>query len=90
MLEINFADVPKADDINVGQLAERLDGFSGADVKAFTEAASDFPYQRQIETGVEQVITQNDIEKALRKVKPSVDARMMARYENYRQSRSGG
>jgi transitional endoplasmic reticulum ATPase len=86
MLEMNFADVPKADDIGLGELAKRIEGYSGADIKGFTEAVTDSPYQRQIETGQEQIVTADDIEKALQKIRPSVDARMLARYENYRQS----
>lgn len=90
MLDINFADVPKADDIDIDHLAERIEGYSGADIKGFTESVTDFPYQRQIEAGTEQTVTADDIEKALQRVKPSVDAKMLTRYENYRQSRSGG
>jgi len=86
ILEMNFADVPKAEDIDIDQLAERLEGYSGADIKGFVEVTTDFPYQRQIKSGDEQTVTTDDIEKALQKVKPSVDAKMLAKYENYRES----
>jgi transitional endoplasmic reticulum ATPase len=86
MLEINFKDVPKAQDIDLVQLAKRLEGYSGADIKGFTEAVTDYPYQRQIEIGSEQIVTSDDIGNALQKVRPSVDTRMLARYEKHRQS----
>jgi len=86
MLEINFKDVPKYEDIDLSELASRLAGYSGADIKGFAEAATDYPYQRQIETGEEQIVTTDDVEKALQRVRPSVDAKMLARYEKYRQS----
>jgi transitional endoplasmic reticulum ATPase len=89
MIEDNFKDVPKAEDINVDILAEHLEGFSGADIKGFTEAVTDLPYQRQIDTGDEQIVTAEDIEKALQKARPSVDAKILTKYEIYRQNRSG-
>lgn len=81
--------VPKAGDVHPDELAARLEGYSGADIKGFAEIMTDFPYRRQIETGDEQVVTGADIEKALRKVKPSVNAKMLARYEKYMSSRGG-
>lgn len=86
MLEINFKDVPKAEDIDLGELARRLEGYSGADIKGFTEAVTDLPYQRQIETGIKQIVTAEDIEKALHRVRPSVGAKMLIKYEKYRQN----
>jgi transitional endoplasmic reticulum ATPase len=86
MLGINFKDVPKAEDVDLVRLAGRLAGYSGADIKGFTEAVTDLPYQRQIETGAEQVVTAEDIEKALQRVRPSVDEKMLTRYEKYRKS----
>jgi transitional endoplasmic reticulum ATPase len=90
MLEISFKDIPMAEDINLGELANRLEGYSGADIKGFAETVTDLPYQRQIETGQEQIVTAEDIEKALQKARPSVDTRMLARYEIYRKGRNGG
>lgn len=90
ILESNLKDVPRAEDIDIGEVARRLEGYSGADIKGFIEAVTDLPYQRQIETGKEQVVTAEDIEKALQRVRPSVDAKMLARYEKYRQGRRGG
>ena len=90
ILEINFKAVPRANDVDLVQIAGRLNGYSGADIKGFTEAVTDLPYQRQIETGAEHVVTGEDIEQAMQRVRPSVDAKMLLRYEKYRQSRSGG
>ena len=87
MLQINFTDVPIAEDVGLEDLAERADGYSGADIKGFCEAVTDYPYQRQIETGQDQVVTLADIDQALRRVRPSVNQKQLARYEKYRQSR---
>jgi transitional endoplasmic reticulum ATPase len=90
ILEMSFKAVPKAENVDLVQLAGRLNGYSGADIKGFTEAATDLPYQRQIETGTEHVVMPEDIEQALQRVRPSVDAKMLLKYEKYRQRRSGG
>lgn len=90
ILDLNFEKVPKADEIDLAKIAERLAGYSGADIKGFIEAVTDLPYQRQIETGAEHVVTSEDIEQAMLRVKPSVDDRMLLRYEKYRENRQGG
>ena len=89
ILEIALKGVPTADDIELPQLAMRLEGYSGAEIKGFAEAVTDYPYQRQIAAGSNEVVTGDDIEKALRRVRPSVDAKMLSRYEKYRLNRSG-
>ena len=87
ILENNLEDVPRAEEVLLEDLAERLDGYSGADIKGFTAVLTDYPYQRQIEAGGEQVVTAEDVEKALKRVKPSVTAKSLSRYEKYRQDR---
>ena len=87
MLELNFNDVPRAEKVDLVQLAKRLDGYSGADItRGFIQVVTDLPYQRQIEMGTEQVVTTDDVEQALQRIKPSVDEKMLTRYEKYRQS----
>lgn len=90
ILELNLQDVPMAADVALDELADRLDGYSGADIKGFIAVVTDFPYQRQIETGQEQIVTPGDVENAAKRVRPSVDAKMLARYEAYRQNRGFG
>lgn len=89
ILELNLKHVPLAEDVVTAMLAERLEGYSGADIRGFVEAMTDFPYQRQIESGRQEVITPADVEAALKKVRPSVDKRTLARYEAYRKDRNG-
>lgn len=87
ILEKHFSDVPKAEGVTMDDLAQRLDGYSGADIKGFCEAVTDYPYQRQIETGQEQVVTLADVEAAFARVRPSVDEKSLARYEGYREGK---
>jgi len=87
IIEISLKDVPIGEDVLLDELAERLEGYSGADIKGFTAVVTDYPYQRQIETGQDQVVTKEDVEQALRRVRPSVNDKMLARYEQYRRDR---
>lgn len=87
ILELNLQGVPMAADVTLDELAECLDGYSGADIKGFTAVVTDYPYQRQIETGQEQTVTKEDVAQALGRVKPSVNDKMLARYEQYRRDR---
>lgn len=87
ILELNLQGVPAAEDVQLDGLADRLEGYSGADIKGFVAVVTDYPYQRQIETGQDQVLTLADVDLALNRVRPSVDGRMLARYETYRKNR---
>lgn len=84
ILEMHFTDVPQATQVTLTDLAQRLVDYSGADIKGFCEAVTDYPYRRQIETGEDQVVTPDDVALALQRVQPSVDAKMRVRYERYR------
>jgi transitional endoplasmic reticulum ATPase len=90
ILELNLKDVPMAEDVLLDDLAGQLEGYSGADIKGFAAVLTDYPYQREIETGQEQVITKDDVVRALGRVKPSVNDKMLARYEQYRRGRGEG
>ncbi|MCU0916794.1 MAG: ATP-binding protein [Planctomycetes bacterium] len=87
ILELNLQGVPRAADVILDELAERVDGYSGADIQGFTAVVTDYPYQRQIETGQEQMVTRQDVAQALGRAKPSVNDKMLARYEQYRRDR---
>ncbi len=86
IIQINLKDVPLATGVSAELLAERTEKYSGADILGFIEAMTDFPFQRQIETGIEQIVTAEDIDSAFKKVRPSVDSRMLDRYESYRKN----
>ena len=89
MIELNLKAIPMADDIDLAELAQRIEGYSGADIKGLSEAVTDAPYQRQIETGQEQVVMPADIDQALQRVRPSVDGKQLERYERYREGKGG-
>ena len=83
--------LPLGDDIDLDQLADKTQGLSGADLVGLCEVAKDAPYEREIETGVPQSLDMVDIDAALERVRPSVPATLLKRYEKFRdESRFSG
>lgn len=61
-------------DVDAGWLADRTEGFSGADLAFLVEAATESAMEDSLVTGKVRQIVRSDFEKALREVKPSTRA----------------
>ena len=79
-----LAGLPLAEEIDIDKLAARTDGYSGADLVGLCEIAKDAPYEREILTGIAQRLELDDVETALGRVRPSVSAGHLARYDKFR------
>jgi SpoVK/Ycf46/Vps4 family AAA+-type ATPase len=75
--------VPLEDSVDVAALAARLEDFTGADIVGLVQRMTDLPYEREIRTGEKQAVHPDDIEKALAKSRPTVNERMMKRFEKF-------
>ncbi len=75
--------VPLDPDVDPAEIAQRLEGFSGADIVGLAQRITDFPYEREIETGEKQRVTPEDVEKATSQSRPSASVKMLARYERF-------
>ncbi len=87
ILRLHLNDRPTERGIDVGAIAKRTSGFSGADLSNIVERAADEAIARSLESGAEQEISAADVETALRETKPTTDewlttARSYARYAN--------
>ncbi|MBI4145526.1 ATP-binding protein [Candidatus Woesearchaeota archaeon] len=67
ILQLHLRDKPAAKDIDLHQLAGRTDGFSGADIKALCESATDIPLKEYLATKRARDITMEDFKTALSK-----------------------
>lgn len=83
ILHLNLDGLPLDAAIDFGALAERLDGYSGADIVGVCQKATDFPFQRQIRSGGEAMVLLADVDRAVQAVPPSVNARMLERYRQF-------
>src|SRR5438477_10850779 len=57
MLDIYLGKRPLAGDVNLDELAQKLDGFSGADIKYICDRSATIPFLRSVATGTEGDIT---------------------------------
>jgi transitional endoplasmic reticulum ATPase len=83
ILHLNLDGIPIEPGVDLRALAERLEGYSGADIVGICMKATDYPFQRQIRSGVEAVMTLADLEAAIAALPPSVSAAMLERYRRF-------
>ncbi len=90
ILAYNLRDVPVGDDVSMPQIAQKTDGFSGADMSALSDRAKRFALNRQLATDNETLVSAEDFEAALEKVRPSIHAAMVAEFIAWRDRQSSG
>ncbi|MCG3180833.1 MAG: ATP-dependent zinc metalloprotease FtsH [Phycisphaerae bacterium] len=83
MLELFLAPRPLADDVDLGALCDRLEGFSGADIRRVCERAATIPFLEAVNGQAERTIAWADIEQVLSASRPSVTPAMLARYDRF-------
>lgn len=83
MLDIYLARRPLSPDVDLDQLAERIEGFSGADIKYLCDRAAVIPFLRSVASGEEGEITPQVVEDARQDVRPSVTAESLRRFEEW-------
>jgi transitional endoplasmic reticulum ATPase len=85
MLELYLTDRPLAEDVDLAALTDRLAGYSGADIKNICHKSATIPFLASVKDDVPRTITQADILSVVEKVKPSVNARDLVRFERFRE-----
>lgn len=83
LLELFTRSRPVADDVVIPTLAERLEGFSGADVRALCDKAASEAFRAAVERGEEALIDQARIDRLLGEMRPSVGRRDLERYRAF-------
>lgn len=86
LLEMYFGDRPLADDIDFGQLCDRLEGYSGADIKNIAIQAAHRPFLEAVSGQTPRPIDLADVEAALAVTRPSVHASDLVRYDKFAQT----
>ncbi len=86
LLEIHLGKRPLADDVDLGRLCDRLDGYSGADIKAIADRAAARPFLDAVGGEAARPITMADLEAVIAETPPSVHPRDLARYEAFARS----
>ncbi len=87
ILKLKLADRPLADNLSIGALASQTKGYSGADLQALVNTATEFAIEQAIKLGSDVPIDDTLLASALADMRPSTrpwleTARNYARYAN--------
>jgi len=83
LLEIYMNKRPLAEDVDFGELCDKLEGYSGADIASIAEQAARFAFMESIAGKDSRQITMQDILKVIEATLPSVKPADLARYERF-------
>jgi transitional endoplasmic reticulum ATPase len=83
MLDIYLSKRPLGDDVDLDDLATRLDGYSGADIKYLCDRAAVIPFLKSVASGEAGEITPAVVADALADVRPSVTAEQLRRFAEW-------
>lgn len=83
MLEIYLGKRPVSEDVDLPSLAQRLDGYSGADIKYICDRAATIPFLQSVASGQDGQITQTVLDDVLHDARPSVTREMLQRFEQW-------
>jgi len=80
--------VPLAADVSLAEVAQKTEGYSGADMAEICRQAKRLAIRRQLESGKDEDITAGDFAAAIGKVNISVNPEQIARFDKWRSSRA--
>jgi len=83
IIDMNLKDKPISKSLKINEIAMKLEGYSGADIRAICEKATAIPFIESIRTNRERAIEMADFGTALSKVKPSVNEKNLRKYKEW-------
>lgn len=83
ILELSLKERPLSPEVDLDSLAERLEGYSGADIVNICAKACAIPFIEAVEEGVERDVEWRDFEAVLQDVQPSVNQKDLKKFEQY-------
>ena len=89
IMRIQFQGVPVAPDVDLQRFADAAIGYSGADMRSICDVAKQRAVNREIASGQEDHIGADDLDVALRKVKPGTTQEQLREFEEWRDQGGG-
>ena len=83
ILFFHLKDKPLSPDISLEEIAQMLEGFSGADIRHICEKACDIPFVESVKTGEERDVEKRDLLSVIQHVSPSVSARSLEKFRKF-------
>jgi transitional endoplasmic reticulum ATPase len=90
ILELCLSHRPVSADVNLDDLANKLDGYSGADIKYICDRAATVPFLQTVASGQEGQITRQILDDAVHDTPRSVGPDALARFEQWAGSTARG
>ncbi len=87
LLEMHFADRPLADDVDLGVICDRLEGYSGADIKNLVQESAQRPFLEAVGGKEPRPIALSDVLAVIEETPPSVHPSDLARYQTFVEGR---
>lgn len=81
ILEIHLANRPLAEDIDLDRLADRLTGYSGADIRYIADRSATIPFLESVAKGTAGEISAKIIDQVIRGTPPSVSAKAVEKFD---------
>jgi len=83
LLEIYIGDRPLDHDVDFGALCDRLEGYTGADIKNIAQQAASIPFLEVVGGHEPRPIAMADIQAVIARTPPSVATSDLTRYERF-------
>jgi transitional endoplasmic reticulum ATPase len=83
LLEIYLGERPLADDVDFGALCDRLEGYSGADIKNIALRSATIPFMESVTGAEPRAITMADVMAVIDETIPSVRPQDLKRYDAF-------
>jgi transitional endoplasmic reticulum ATPase len=85
ILELNLKEIPLCEDVDQDALADRLDGYSGADIAYLCRKVAEQTFLESVELSHERPVADADFQKVLRTLRPSVTSADLDRFKKFKQ-----
>ncbi len=86
MLEMYLARRPLAPDVDLGRICDRLEGYSGADIRSIADRAAARPFMEAVAGAESRPITSADLDAVVEQTPPSVRAGDVGRFVEFAQT----
>nr|HPQ38698.1 ATP-binding protein [Synergistaceae bacterium] len=87
ILEYSLKEIPLDPAFSFHDMAEKTEGYSGADIANLCSQAKKAAIRRQLDTGEEQSVGMGDFEAEMTRIQPSVSKSQLEEFEVWRQER---
>jgi transitional endoplasmic reticulum ATPase len=84
ILEMNLKDIPLAADLDLDVLAERMEGYSGADLAYLCRKVAEQTFLESVKSAEDRPLARADFERVLGKLRPSVSEEDCRRFLEFR------